>query len=109
METVAEGADVTNMASVEENVPLNPDTEAEAVQASANLYPLLNHAFETQDEEEPNYIPTASPIPMEELENEEEDYNQAEDNYEHGHQLQLDPTRLANLLGGEVVFVSRAS
>ena len=109
METVAEGAAVTNMPSVEENAPLDPNTEAEAVQASVNLDPLLNHDFETQDEEDPNYIPTAHPIPIEELDDEEEDYNQAEDDYEHGHQVQLDLTRLANLLGGEVVFADRTS
>ena len=46
---------------------------------------------------------------MLEMEPEEEEYNQAEDDYKHGHQVQIDPTRLSNLLGGEVVFADRSS
>ena len=48
METVAEIVAVTNRPSAEENSPLDPNTEAEAVQASINHDPLLNHDFETQ-------------------------------------------------------------
>ena len=70
---------------------------------------MLNHDFKTQDEEDPNYIHTACPIPMEELDNEEENVNQAQDYFEHGHQELLDPTSRAVILGGEVVFADRGS